>query len=76
DQKQKRGGLRADRDFLSIPVQMWEGACPRWRPLGWPGCRGHIRPCIQPAWFDGAPEIKIKSGSLRIVVTGGRYSVV
>ena len=31
DQKQKRGGLRADRYFVSTPIQMWEGACPRWR---------------------------------------------
>ncbi|WP_221179543.1 hypothetical protein, partial [Pseudomonas poae] len=23
---------------------------------------------FRPAWFDGAPEIKIKSGSLRIVM--------
>ncbi|AZE87830.1 hypothetical protein C4J97_1113 [Pseudomonas orientalis] len=28
------GGLRADRDFVSILAQMWEGACPRWRPPG------------------------------------------
>ncbi len=33
-QKHKHGGLRADRYFVSTPVQMWEGACPRWRPLG------------------------------------------
>ncbi len=26
------------RILVSIPVQMWEGACPRWRPLGRPGC--------------------------------------
>ncbi|WP_218581544.1 hypothetical protein, partial [Pseudomonas sp. L13] len=25
---------------------------------------------FRPAWFDGAPKINIKSGSLRIVVTG------
>ncbi len=84
---------------------MWEGACPRWRPLGRPGC--WIRsstypflrsrplrvpllqrltfekrkskqnalapplgtsprlgvPSLRPAWFNGAPEIKIKSRS-------------
>ncbi|WP_218061244.1 hypothetical protein, partial [Pseudomonas sp. 24 E 13] len=30
-----------------------------------------IQACVRPAWFNGAPEIKIKikSGSLRIVVT-------
>ncbi|AZE87362.1 hypothetical protein C4J97_0633 [Pseudomonas orientalis] len=27
-------GLRADQDFVSIAVQVWEGACPRWRPPG------------------------------------------
>ncbi|SDT87372.1 hypothetical protein SAMN04490197_0213 [Pseudomonas orientalis] len=32
------GGLRADRDFVSILVPMWEGACPRWRLQGRPGC--------------------------------------
>ncbi len=26
------------RMLVSISVQMWEGACPRWRPLGRPGC--------------------------------------
>ena len=34
---------------------------------------------FRPAWFDGAPEIKkqikIKSGSLRIVVTVGCYNL-
>ncbi|POM10182.1 hypothetical protein CUU62_19900 [Pseudomonas sp. WP001] len=38
DQKHKRGGLGADRCFVPSPVKMWEGACPRWRPRGWPGC--------------------------------------
>ncbi|AZF02159.1 Vitamin B12 ABC transporter, B12-binding component BtuF [Pseudomonas orientalis] len=40
------GGLRADQDFVSIPVQMWEGACPRWRPPSRPGC--WIRPSTYP----------------------------
>ena len=30
--------------------------------------------CVRPAWFNGAPEIKIKSDSLRIVVTVGCYN--
>ncbi|AZE96216.1 Threonine synthase [Pseudomonas orientalis] len=30
------GGLRADQNFVSILAQMWEGACPRWRPQSRP----------------------------------------
>ncbi|AZE90500.1 hypothetical protein C4J97_3817 [Pseudomonas orientalis] len=32
------GGLWADQDVGVDPGPMWEGACPRWRPLGRPGC--------------------------------------
>ncbi len=35
-------GLRADQDVVSILTQMWEGACPRWRPQSRPGC------CVDP----------------------------
>ncbi|WP_455831214.1 hypothetical protein, partial [Pseudomonas fluorescens] len=45
-----------------------------------PGCP-RIQACVRPAWFNGAPEIKIKSqikikiksDSLRIVVRVERY---
>ncbi|AZE89813.1 Threonine synthase [Pseudomonas orientalis] len=56
------GGLRADQDFVSIPAQMWEGACPRWRPQSRPGCwisRVHIRFC-----GNGHLGFRFYSGSL------------
>ncbi|CRM76906.1 hypothetical protein [Pseudomonas sp. 31 R 17] len=40
------GGLRTDQDVGSIPVQMWEGACSRWRPQDRPGC-----------WIDRGPNV-------------------
>ena len=47
-------------------------SCPTTRHLAQARCARN-----PPAWFNGAPKIKIKSqiksDSLRIVVTGGRY---
>ncbi|AZE92760.1 Threonine synthase [Pseudomonas orientalis] len=56
------GGLRADQSFVSIPVQMWEGACPRWRPQGRPGF------CVDPGpnVGGGLPPMAV-SGPARIL---------
>ncbi len=38
-----------------------------------PDCDPRIQACVRPGWFSGAP--KIKSDSLRIVVTVGCYGL-